>query len=302
MSVKGPSSPEKSTAAALQRKPSVQKSSRQARRHGKQPSMVVEPIVRRRRRTATGVTVTFSLVAALGLAATGIATAAPPAPTALPSGAQVMAGQAAVAQSGSRMDITQASQSAILNWQTFNIGSQASVNFKQPNASATALNRVLSSDASQIYGSLTANGRVFLINPSGVIFGSGSSVNVGGLVASTMNISDDDFLAGNYSFHRGNSVGSILNQGTITAASGGFVALLAPEVRNEGIISAKLGTIALAASRAVRKPAKAVISHTLRYTRLVVSRMSKRTLPPMLNTKTSTSPISVSIWRNRSTT
>ncbi|HEX9078887.1 MAG TPA: filamentous hemagglutinin N-terminal domain-containing protein, partial [Desulfuromonadaceae bacterium] len=173
--------------------------------------------------------------------------AAPLAPNTLPGGGQVVAGQGSIGQSGSRMSITQSSQQAIFSWQTFNIGSQAQVTFIQPNSQATALNRVISSDPSQIYGSLTANGRVFLLNPSGIIFGPGSSVNVGGLVASTMGISDSDFLAGRYLFTRDGSTGTILNRGTITAADGGFVALLAPNVMNEGIVSARLGTVAFAA-------------------------------------------------------
>ena len=181
------------------------------------------------------------------LSASTAAVAGTLAQTALPTGGQVAAGQAVVSQSGSRMDIKQASQSAILNWQTFNIGSQAQVNFNQPNAAATALNRVLSSDPSQIYGSLTSNGRVFLLNPSGILFGVGSSVNVGGLVASTMSMSDSDFLAGLYTFNRNGATGSIVNQGSISAADSSFVALLAPEIRNEGILTAKMGTIVLAA-------------------------------------------------------
>lgn len=183
---------------------------------------------------------------ALTLCATP-ALATPPVPTALPTGGQVTAGQAAISQSGSAMTINQATDKAILNWQSFNIGSQAAVRFNQPSTSAVALNRVVASEASQIYGQLTANGQVYLVNPAGIVFGPGSRVDVGGLVASTLDITDADFLAGRRTFSRGNATGAIVNQGEITAADGGLVALLAPTVVNEGVITARLGNVTLAA-------------------------------------------------------
>jgi filamentous hemagglutinin family protein len=184
---------------------------------------------------------------ASAVAAFGVHAQVPP-PAALPAGGRVVAGQAAISQSGSNMLIQQDSAKAILNWNSFNIGSQASVVFQQPSASAIALNRVLGTDPSAIYGSLRANGQVFLINPSGVVFGAGARVDVGGLVASTLNIRDEDFLAGNYRFGREGATGSVLNEGELI---GKYVALLAPEVRNEGVIVARQGTAALAAGDAV---------------------------------------------------
>ncbi|QEL66371.1 hypothetical protein OTERR_28950 [Oryzomicrobium terrae] len=166
---------------------------------------------------------------------------------ALPTGAQVVAGQAGIAQSGNQMTVTQGSDKAIINWQSFNIGANAAVQFIQPSTSAVALNRVIAGDASQIHGKLSANGQVWLINPNGVVFGKGSQVDVGGLVASTMNITNEDFLAGKAVFTRNGTTGGIVNQGTINAADGGLVALLAPTVRNEGIVTARLGTVAMAA-------------------------------------------------------
>ncbi len=171
-----------------------------------------------------------------------------PAPNALPTGGQVVGGQASIATSGATMNIQQSSQRAIVNWQSFNIGSGAAVNFQQPNAGAVALNRVVGSDPSAIYGSLTANGQVFLLNPSGVVFGPGARVDVGGLVASTLGMRNDDFLSGNYRFTRDGFAGSVLNQGDLF---GQYVALLAPEVRNEGVIMARQGTAALAGGDAV---------------------------------------------------
>jgi filamentous hemagglutinin family protein len=165
----------------------------------------------------------------------------------LPTGATVAAGQASVANHGAQMTVTQSSDKAILNWQRFDIGSQAAVRFVQPSASSVALNRVLAGEASQIHGQLSANGQVYLVNPAGIVFGPGSRVDVGGLVASVMDIADADFLAGRNVFRRNGATGAIVNQGEITAAEGGLVALLAPTVRNEGIVRAQLGNVALAA-------------------------------------------------------
>ncbi|HUH59750.1 MAG TPA: filamentous hemagglutinin N-terminal domain-containing protein [Candidimonas sp.] len=164
---------------------------------------------------------------------------------ALPVGGEVVAGSATVASGNGTMTVNQTSQNAALNWQSFNIGAAEAVRFVQPNSSSIALNRVIGSDPSRILGSLTANGKVFLVNPNGILFGKGASVNVGGLVASTRNITDSDFMAGNYKF-AGTGGGSILNQGIINA-DGGYVALLSAHVANEGTISARLGTVALAA-------------------------------------------------------
>jgi len=152
-------------------------------------------------------------------------------PNALPTGGRIAAGAATITQSGNRLNVNQASDRAILNWSTFNIGANAAVSFVQPNSGSVALNRVLTSaGASDIQGRLTANGQVFLVNPSGVLFGKGAQVDVGGLVASTLDISDTDFLGGRYVFSRAGAAGSIINQGTLNAAQGGYIALLAPEV------------------------------------------------------------------------
>lgn len=188
----------------------------------------------------------------LGLALAQAAFAAqPPAPTTLPTGGQVVAGQAGIAQSGSQMTVNQGSDKAIINWQSFNIGSQAGVTFVQPSTSAVALNRVIAGDASQIYGRLTANGQIWLINPNGVLFGAGSKVDVGGLVASTLATTNEDFLAGKAVFTRNGSTGRIVNQGEITASEGGLIALLAPTVKNEGILRAQLGNVVLAAGEKI---------------------------------------------------
>lgn len=168
---------------------------------------------------------------------------------ALPAGGIVTTGSASINNGAGSTTITQTTQNAAINWQSFNIGQTEAVRFVQPNSNSVALNRVLGSDPSSILGSLTANGKVFLVNPNGILFGKGAQVNVGGLVASTLNIADSDFMAGNYKFS-GAGGGSILNQGYINA-DGGYVALLGASVSNEGVISAKLGTVALAAGNAI---------------------------------------------------
>lgn len=174
-----------------------------------------------------------------------------------PVGGVVSAGSANISSMPGNMTINQNSQNVAINWQSFNINKGESVNFVQPNSSSVALNRVLGSDASSIMGNLSANGKVFLVNPNGVLFGKDASVNVGGLVASTLNITDADFMANtdsmaktkNYKFS-GTETGTVVNQGAINA-DGGFVALLGANVSNQGVIAAKLGTVALAAGKAM---------------------------------------------------
>ncbi len=167
---------------------------------------------------------------------------------ALPVGGVVSAGSANIAGGAGTVTVNQSSQNAAINWQSFSIGQTEAVRFVQPNSSAVALNRVLGPDPSSIFGSLTANGKVFLVNPGGILFGPGAQVNVGGLVASTRNITDGDFMAGNYRF-AGTGGGAVVNQGSINA-EGGYVALLGASVNNEGVITARLGTVALAAGNA----------------------------------------------------
>ena len=118
-----------------------------------------------------------------------------------PTSGVVTAGSATINANGAgNLVINQTSQNASINWQTFNIGAAESVKFAQPNSSSVALNRVLGSDPSRILGSLSANGKVFLVNPNGILFGKNATVNVGGLVASALDIGDTDFMAGRYRF------------------------------------------------------------------------------------------------------
>lgn len=164
---------------------------------------------------------------------------------ALPEGGQVAAGQAAITTAGSTMTIAQQTAQAIINWQNFGIGSGEAVHINQPNSQAILLNRVIGSNPSEIFGQLTANGQVILVNPNGVFFRPGSSVDVGGLTASTLNIANEDFLKGQLRF-AGDSQNPVINAGSINAQNG-YVNLLAKEVVNEGIIAAQTGSVNLAA-------------------------------------------------------
>ncbi|AOK20399.1 filamentous hemagglutinin [Burkholderia cepacia] len=172
---------------------------------------------------------------------------------ALPTGHAVVAGQADIATSvdGRTMSINQHSDKLITNWQDFGVAGGERVSFHQPDSTSIALNRVIGTHGSQIDGRIDANGKVFLVNPNGVMFGAGSQVNVGSLVASTQNLTDADFLAGNYRF-AGTSAATVANAGNITAADGGSVALLGARVSNTGVIHAKMGRIALGAGHAFK--------------------------------------------------
>ena len=150
----------------------------------------------------------------------------------LPTGGQVVSGAASISSNGSAMTVNQSTDKMIANWQSFSIGAGNSVTFNQPSASSVALNRVVGQDASQILGNLNANGQVFLLNPNGVAIGASGSVQTGGFIASTLDISNENFLSGNYQFT--GIGGSISNKGNI---SGRIVALIAPSVTNEGSIN-----------------------------------------------------------------
>jgi filamentous hemagglutinin family protein len=165
-----------------------------------------------------------------------------------PAGGTVVGGSATIqGQGGPAVIVNQSSNSAIVNWNTFNIGVNESVRFNQPSTSSVVLNRVTGGlGPSEILGTLTANGRVFVINRDGILFGPSAVVNTAGFLATTHDIKNSDFMAGRYNFNiPGRPDASIVNQGRITATSGGFAALVAPGVRNTGTITATLGTVAL---------------------------------------------------------
>ena len=188
-----------------------------------------------------------SILAAAGIILSSTAYAAPPIATQLPTGGVVSAGQATITQAPAVMTIIQSSARAAVTWDTFNVGSSAKVNIVQPTSSSVLLNNVLDSNPSQIFGHINANGKVYLSNPNGVYFSPSASVSVGGLVATTNTISTADFMAGLNTFTGNGSAGSVVNDGNLKVAFGGYIALLAPTVRNNGVIIAQMGTVALAA-------------------------------------------------------
>ncbi|MCE9535908.1 MAG: filamentous hemagglutinin N-terminal domain-containing protein, partial [Nitrospirae bacterium] len=171
---------------------------------------------------------------------------------ALPTDGHVVGGQAIIQQPNPKtLTIQQATDRAILNWRSFSIAADEAVHFVQPSIRSIALNRVTGIDPSVILGRLQSNGRVFLINPNGIVFGAGAQVNVGGLLATTLQIRDDDFMAGRYLFAQDplKSLKSVVNQGTIRVSDHGFVVLAAPGVSNEGMIVANLGSAVLASGK-----------------------------------------------------
>ena len=170
---------------------------------------------------------------------------------ALPQGGQVAAGDAQIASNAAEMAIHQNSQNAVINWQSFNIAAGERVSVLQPNAQAALLNRVLGSNPSEIFGQLQANGRVFLVNPAGVYFAPGAQVDAGAIIASTMNITNADFMAGRYNFVGTEHDGKVINKASLAAQNGGLIALLGKDVVNEGVVVAKKGTAVLAAGEEV---------------------------------------------------
>ncbi len=167
---------------------------------------------------------------------------------AAPAGGNVVAGQAAIAASGSTTDITQSSNRALIEWGNFDIGSNESVNFFQPGSSSVTLNRVTAGNASQINGKLNANGNVIIVNSQGVMFGAGAQVNVGGLVATTADVDNKKFMeGGNIAFDKaGNPNAQIVNDGNVKVAEGGLALLVGSNVTNNGLIQAQLGKAQLA--------------------------------------------------------
>jgi filamentous hemagglutinin family protein len=197
----------------------------------------------------------FVLLTATALMALGRADAA----EVLPTGGSVTAGSATISTSGSAMTINQTTAKMAADWQSFSIGQGNTVTFNQPSASSVALNRVLGADVSVIQGALRANGQVFLINPNGVLFTPTAQVNVGAMVASTLHMKTEDFMAGDYRFD--GSMGAaikgsaVINQGNISATGeagmGGTIALIAAKVTNTGRLNANQGNVLLGAGNKV---------------------------------------------------
>jgi len=195
----------------------------------------------------------------------------------LPTNPNITSGSATINQTSNSLTINQTTDKLITNWSSFNIGKDASVEFIQPSSSSTALNRVNASDPSYIYGSLKANGKIILINPSGVLFQGGSKVDVGAIIASSLNLKDGDFLNDQYIFEKDGLAGTVNNAGSINAFKGGAVALLSDQVTNDGNINTPDGTTALLSGER--------ITLTLNGNRLIKYTIDRGTLNSLVQNK-----------------
>ena len=167
-----------------------------------------------------------------------------------PTGPSVVSGSAAFSSAGGALTVSN-SPNAIINWQGFSIGAGELTRFQQQSAASAVLNRVVGQDPSAILGTLWSNGRVFLVNPNGIVFGQGSRVDAAAFGASTLNISDADFLGGRLNFQAGAIAKPIVNQGELQSATGGYIYLVSPDITNSGLISSPQGAVVLAAGRTV---------------------------------------------------
>jgi len=171
---------------------------------------------------------------------------------ALPVNGSVAGGNAVISSPSSTVtQINQSSNRAVIDWHSYNINRGETVRYQQPNSSSITLNRIdPAQGVSKIYGSIQANGQVWLTNSAGIWFAPGSYVNVSGLLATTSSIKADDFMAGNYHFQDSSSYeGSIVNEGTIIVKNHGLAALVGSNVTNTGLIVANQGTVVLGASK-----------------------------------------------------
>lgn len=180
----------------------------------------------------------------------------PPSATALPTSATLVSGISGIDTTGNSMTVRQKEPNAVIHWGSFDIGSDASVTFDQPNSSSKVLNRVMGDNPSQIYGKLNANGRVYILNQNGILFGPGSKVNVHSLTASALNLKDEDFLATSDYLNDGEqytheswlpdvehapSNATVSNHGSIIADNYGAVFLIGANVENNGLIDTPNG-------------------------------------------------------------
>ncbi len=167
-----------------------------------------------------------------------------------PEGGVVTGGEGSISQSGVTTTIQQNSQNMAIDWQGYNVNSNERVQYFQPNQSSISLNHILSNSASEIRGRIDANGQVILVNPNGIFFTPDAVINVGGIIASALDIKTSDFMNRDYLFNEVvGSDGVVINRGTINASLGGNVALLGRRVENSGLIAANLGSVTLAAGR-----------------------------------------------------
>jgi len=167
-----------------------------------------------------------------------------------PEGGKVVGGAGNINRSGNNTVINQMTDRMAIDWQSYDVNINEKVRYIQPSSSSISLNRILSSRGSEIHGNISANGNVILVNTQGVMFGPNARIDVGGMVASGLDINSNDFMNGDYAFSAlDDGTGKVLNSGVITAATGGSVTLLGKQVENQGLIVATLGTVNLASGK-----------------------------------------------------
>ncbi|MBG6459603.1 filamentous hemagglutinin N-terminal domain-containing protein [Pseudomonas aeruginosa] len=170
---------------------------------------------------------------------------------AAPTGAQFNPSEIKISQQGKTTLIDQSTQRAIINWKGFDVSADEAVRFNQPGVTSSTLNRVTAGQESVIAGRISAPGQVIIYNSNGVVFSGSAKVDVGSLITTTANISDEHFRQGKLIFDQpGNPDARIVNDGSISVAEKGLAAFVAPSVANNGVINARLGTVAMAAGNA----------------------------------------------------
>ncbi|MCT5540769.1 two-partner secretion system adhesin CdrA [Pseudomonas aeruginosa] len=170
---------------------------------------------------------------------------------AAPTGAQFNPNEIKISQQGKTTLIDQSTQRAIINWKGFDVSADEAVRFNQPGVTSSTLNRVTAGQESVIAGHISAPGQVIIYNSNGVVFSGSAKVDVGSLITTTANISDEHFRQGKLIFDQpGNPDARIVNDGSISVAEKGLAAFVAPSVANNGVINARLGTVAMAAGNA----------------------------------------------------
>ncbi|MEW5756487.1 MAG: filamentous hemagglutinin N-terminal domain-containing protein [Pseudomonadota bacterium] len=169
---------------------------------------------------------------------------------AAPSGGEIVGGTGSIAQTTTSTTIQQNTQNMAINWQSYDVNANERVQYIQPNASSISLNRILSNQGSTIAGRIDANGQVILVNPNGIFFTPTAILNVGGIIASGLDIRPADFMNGQFIFSEVlGTEGAVVNSGLINASLGGNVALIGRHVENNGVIAANLGTVNLVAGK-----------------------------------------------------
>lgn len=186
-----------------------------------------------------------TLCVAIALASAGLSLQAQA--DALPQGGQVIGGQASITRNGPNMEVDTSSARTAIDWQRFNVGPDNSITFRQPDGRSVTLNRVIGSDPSKIYGAVTSNGQLILVNPNGIWLGPNSRISASALVASAGFLTDEQARE----FARSGKLdlqlkGVVSNHGRITVHDNGMVALLGAQVENHGVIQARKGSVQLA--------------------------------------------------------